>query len=449
MSLKEIRNLSVLMRTLGYPRPISSEHFTAPNFPLVAEILYWLSQCLDSNFDISRCIDSEQERITFINSIVQFFSNKTSTKLNPKRLYEGNVHSVKEILKLAKVLYSALKLNKAVDTGNDGDLILSEALKQPQLIRSLAGQLTSLGSSLKSLVSKETDFRKSRKEAIERHLDVEWVEKCLNDATDIILGEVSNLEKDLSNIKEDEKALDEKIEKRRHELGRNKIRLSTLKSVRPTYMDEYEQLEEELKIHYETYLDHFRNISYLESLREENSLSDDVGENNVDTINKSTAGEGVGELLPNIDTNFSRNAFYVKNRSVSLRNFEDNKSESNSISDRTEPEDSITNDGEAYNRHDYSFSEDYDFVKGLSVVGHGYRMDGDWTPGKSGDKDEVISCIAFTRDGEISHYDIEEAFAEVLAETNKLAEEIENEQKANRMITNLNTQSLDELSTLE
>ena len=51
-------------------------------------------------------------------------------------------------------------------------------------------------------------------------------------------------------------------------------------------MEEYEQLEEELSAHYETYLTHFRNLSYLESLKEEFSRSEDVKlrENGVTTI---------------------------------------------------------------------------------------------------------------------------------------------------------------------
>lgn len=56
-------------------------------------------------------------------------------------------------------------------------------------------------------------------------------------------------------------------------------------------MDEYEQLEKELKIQYETYLCHFRNISYLESLKGETSSSDYVNENVMDSINKSAVEE--------------------------------------------------------------------------------------------------------------------------------------------------------------
>ncbi len=41
-------------------------------------------------------------------------------------------------------------------------------------------------------------------------------------------------------------------------------------------MEEYEQLEEELNIYYETYLTHFRNLSYLENLKEEMTRSDEV-----------------------------------------------------------------------------------------------------------------------------------------------------------------------------
>lgn len=80
-------------------------------------------------------------------------------------------------------------------------------------------------------MAQEADFRQARNEAIDRHLDVQWVEKCLSDATDFIWGEVSKLENALSRIKEDERALDEKIENRLHELERNQTRLSTLQVI--------------------------------------------------------------------------------------------------------------------------------------------------------------------------------------------------------------------------
>lgn len=122
------------MRTLGYPRPISMECFKNPNFPLVAEMLYWLAQHFDSNLDISRCIDSEQDRVIFMKSIVQLLSTKTSVILNPKRLYEADGHAVKEMLKLVSVVYSALKLDKDMDSINNEDLSLSEAVSSGRVL---------------------------------------------------------------------------------------------------------------------------------------------------------------------------------------------------------------------------------------------------------------------------------------------------------------------------
>jgi clusterin-associated protein 1 len=42
MSYRELRTFAEVMRSLGYPRPISLENFREPNFALVADVLYWL-----------------------------------------------------------------------------------------------------------------------------------------------------------------------------------------------------------------------------------------------------------------------------------------------------------------------------------------------------------------------------------------------------------------------
>lgn len=53
------------------------------------------------------------------------------------------------------------------------------------------------------------------------------------------------------------------------EFERAQKRLKTLESVRPAFMDEFERLEEELKLQYEQYLHKFRNVTYLEQQLEE------------------------------------------------------------------------------------------------------------------------------------------------------------------------------------
>ncbi|GIY01155.1 clusterin-associated protein 1 homolog [Caerostris extrusa] len=72
MSYKDIRSFTEMMRALGYPRLISLENFRFPNFTLVAEILLWLVKRYDPNVELPDDIDTEQDRVIFIKSVVQF-----------------------------------------------------------------------------------------------------------------------------------------------------------------------------------------------------------------------------------------------------------------------------------------------------------------------------------------------------------------------------------------
>eukprot|EP00976_Prorocentrum_cordatum_P053425 1078035-Prorocentrum_minimum.AAC.4 len=126
------------MRSLGYPRLISMENFRQPNFELVADTLLWLSQRYDPSIDIVDDISTEADRVVFLKSISQLMStrsylkaNFTSVeltsvaslsqaargriKLNMKRLYAADGYAVKELLKIASVLYKATsKANEKV-----------------------------------------------------------------------------------------------------------------------------------------------------------------------------------------------------------------------------------------------------------------------------------------------------------------------------------------------
>lgn len=110
----------------------------------------------------------------------------------------------------------------------------------------------------------------------------------------------------IENVASDEANLETKIEKKKQDLERNQKRLSTLQAVRlvymlpcsiriylivtltltqqlvvcrPAYMDEYEKLEEEVQKLYETYMQKFRNLAYLEQLLDEyNRAEEDKNE---------------------------------------------------------------------------------------------------------------------------------------------------------------------------
>ena len=75
---------------------------------------------------------------------------------------------------------------------------------------------------------------------------------------------VHTVERQIADIASDESNLEAKIEKKRADLERNQQRLKSLTTVRPAFMDEYEQIEGELRGHYGEYLEKYRNMVYLE-----------------------------------------------------------------------------------------------------------------------------------------------------------------------------------------
>eukprot|EP00842_Homolaphlyctis_polyrhiza_P003322 jgi/Hompol1/3991/HPOL_006869-RA len=73
----------------------------------------------------------------------------------------------------------------------------------------------------------------------------------------------------MENLRADETNLLSKIEKKKVELDRAEKRLKSLQGVRPAYMDEYEKIEVDLSKLYETYMEKFRNLTFLEQQLDE------------------------------------------------------------------------------------------------------------------------------------------------------------------------------------
>jgi clusterin-associated protein 1 len=115
MSFRELRNFCEIMRGLGYHRNISMENFRDPNFELVADILYWFSMRYDPRADISDDIEDEKDRVIFIRQVCQLFQSKARISLNPKKLYEAQGHAVKEMLKIAQMMYKAMQSSEIID----------------------------------------------------------------------------------------------------------------------------------------------------------------------------------------------------------------------------------------------------------------------------------------------------------------------------------------------
>ncbi|XP_056153292.1 clusterin-associated protein 1 homolog isoform X2 [Lampris incognitus] len=275
MSFRDLRNFTEMMRALGYPRLISLENFRAPNFTLVAEILTWLVKSYDPQMDIPSDVSTESDRVFFIKAVAQFMATKAHIKLNTKRLYQADGYAVKELLKITSVLYGAMKTKElgtgdlAEEDNNKFKFDLSSRVADLKAVRQLASEITDKGASLFDLLGKEVELREMRTAAIARPLEINETDRALRAAIKEVLENVEKTRDMLNNVASDESSLEAKIEKKKQELERNQKRLQTLQSVRPAFMDEYEKIEEELQKQYETYVEKFRNLSFLESQLEE------------------------------------------------------------------------------------------------------------------------------------------------------------------------------------
>jgi len=277
MSYRDLRSLTEMMRALGYPRLISLENFRQPNFPLVAEMLVWLVRRFEPQADLPTEVDTEQDRVILVRTVVQFMAMKAHIKLHAKKLYQSDGHAVKEIIKIAAVLYNAMKTNTAgVSESGAGDessalrtFGIGSKLAELKQTRQLGTQITMKGATLYDLLGREVELREKRQAVLARNLEIQEVEAGLKQSVKGVNDEIKKVTNNIENVASNENNLETKMEKKKVELERNQKRLMTLKKVRPAFMDEYEKMEADLKKAYEEYMVRFRCLAFLEQLIEE------------------------------------------------------------------------------------------------------------------------------------------------------------------------------------
>ncbi|KAJ3114175.1 Clusterin-associated protein 1 [Phlyctochytrium bullatum] len=278
MSYREMRMFCEKMRALRYPKLISMDSFRTPNFDLVADILHWLVKRYDPKFEISDDVSTEQDRVIFIKSIAMFLAPKAQIRLNTKKLYMADGYAVKELLKLATVLYDATVQVEHMedDPVAHTPLDISGKITQLKTCRMLASDITEQGSKLHDSLGKELNIRDIRNAVISRPFELKVMEVAVHDAIRSLNDQIQEMKIGLENLAADETNLMAKIEKRRQEFDRAEKRLKSLQGVRPAYMDDYEKIETELVRLYETYMEKFKNLAYLEQqLDEHNKMEQD------------------------------------------------------------------------------------------------------------------------------------------------------------------------------
>ena len=334
------------MKVLGYPRLISLSNFRVPNFALVAEILIWLVQRFEPDADLPMDHENEQDRVALIRRVAEFMVKlliinqlltiiiprncymhmymlqaiKTNVKLNTRKLYQADGCAVREMSKMASLLYEAQTTSNeenslGADNGQPRNLDVSEKLSELKTTRQLASQLTVNGATLFDLLGREIELRDIRNSKVARQYDTAEIEVALKEVIEATRREIQDTKKQIDNVKvhfypftffffqqpvckisndlqisekchcstsqlfcfvlffflkkDNEQSLETRIERRRTELDRNQKRLQTLKKVRPAFMEEFEKLEVELRGVYDDYLQKCRYLAYLEHLYED------------------------------------------------------------------------------------------------------------------------------------------------------------------------------------
>ncbi|CAF1083811.1 unnamed protein product [Adineta ricciae] len=270
MTYRDISHLCEMARVLSYPRLISMENFRQPNFPLVAELMAWLCKQYDPLADVSTSIEREQDRVIFIRTVAQIIATKAHLKLNTKKLYQADGYAVKEILKVITPLYQSLRESESKELEDEDDVdqqyryAMSDDIGILKNARQLCSTITQKGANLHELLGKEIDAREARLEVMNRGMELSEVHEGIREAENASKRESNKFTKLIENVQTDEVALDEKIAKRMEEKDRHQRRLDMLKSVRPSFMNDFEKFETELNELYSNYVLKFRILSYLE-----------------------------------------------------------------------------------------------------------------------------------------------------------------------------------------
>ena len=269
----DFEDFTEMMRALQYPRVVSIESFRAPNFELVADILFWMLKRYDPDIYIHEGIESEDDRVVFLTCVAKAMETRAGIILNIKKLYAADGFAVKELLKISTILYQALQTvcTNYVEEAS----VLNIQLKDAMVAKSLASDITEIGAKLHGLLNCEVKNKELRERVIRFLSSVTGAAEDFPEKYDHLRNSLAQTvdaaSEDLSKIKEqckeleiDERDLAEKIRKKSQDLEQSQKRLKSLKNVRPAFMDEYEKLEMELQDHYNVYLERFRNLHYLQ-----------------------------------------------------------------------------------------------------------------------------------------------------------------------------------------
>ena len=115
-------------------------------------------------------------------------ASKAHIKLHTKKLYQSDGYAVKEIIKVASVLYNAMKAN-SIDGQSSSEerselptFDISSKLAELKQTRQLGSLITAKGATLYDLLGREVELREKRAAVLARNLEITEVEQAIKSA---------------------------------------------------------------------------------------------------------------------------------------------------------------------------------------------------------------------------------------------------------------------------
>ncbi|CAK1546893.1 unnamed protein product [Leptosia nina] len=252
------------MRALGFPQPISLESFRSPNWNLLESCLRWMAARVEPDAVLAGGKETVEQRVAMITHALELFHTRANLKLNGKKLYGADGWAVKELLKVAALLRTALETSPS-DPQDHTPLIydISNRIGQIKQARALATDITAQGAFLYDLLAKEPENKETRERALSRPLDTSSSEAALRRAVSAVAAQVSETREQIDNVAASEAALDAKLERRRAELQRAEKRLHTVQKIKPAYQAELSALEGEIEELWDQYVLRYRCVEAL------------------------------------------------------------------------------------------------------------------------------------------------------------------------------------------
>ncbi|XP_053638096.2 clusterin-associated protein 1 isoform X2 [Cherax quadricarinatus] len=269
MSFREIRNLVEHLRVLGFPRMVSLENFSLPNFQLVSEILAWAVTTVDSDHDLNINIESEHDRVIMVRFAAMFFYTKLGVHLNTLKLYAADKLAVRELLKITTCVYKAAE-SALLSTPDDHHHCLPQesspvvSVKELREVRQLASSIIMDAASLCDSLKQDEDNKMKRLSALDKAFDLDFLEASVIAALHALASTVADIKEASQALVKEGEEIVEKIRKKRESLTRNEKRLETLLKIKPAWQTEFEEEEAELRAVWDEYITKHKSLAYLE-----------------------------------------------------------------------------------------------------------------------------------------------------------------------------------------